>query len=82
MLSAFFASLTAIFAKIGVKDVNTDLATAIRTVVILVLAWSIALFRGGAATNPLYFYLNRMLHHYGIKHAQRIAYYKEAACYQ
>jgi transporter family protein len=47
LLSAFFASLTAIFAKIGVKDVNTDLATAIRTVVILVLAWSIAFFRGG-----------------------------------
>ena len=50
LLSAFFASLTAIFAKIGVKDVNTDLATAIRTVVILVLAWGIAFFRGALAT--------------------------------
>lgn len=50
LLSAFFASLTAIFAKIGVKDVNTDLATAIRTVVILILAWGIAFFRGGLAT--------------------------------
>ena len=50
LLSAFFASLTAIFAKIGVKDVDTDLATAIRTVVILVLAWSIAFFRGGTST--------------------------------
>jgi transporter family protein len=46
LLSAFFASLTAIFAKIGVKDVNSDLATAIRTVVILVVAWGIAMGRG------------------------------------
>ena len=50
LLSAFFASLTAIFAKIGIKGVNTDLATAIRTVVILILAWGIAFFRGGVAT--------------------------------
>ena len=50
LLSAFFAALTAIFAKIGIKGVDTDLATAIRTVVILILAWGIALFRGGAAT--------------------------------
>ena len=50
LLSAFFAALTAIFAKIGIQRVNTDLATAIRTVVILVLAWAIAIFRGGAGT--------------------------------
>jgi transporter family protein len=50
LLSAFFASLTAIFAKVGIKGVNTDLATAIRTVVILILAWGIAYFGGGAAT--------------------------------
>lgn len=50
LLSAFFAALTAIFAKIGIKNVNTDLATAIRTVVILVLAWGIAYFRGGTST--------------------------------
>ena len=50
LLSAFFAALTAIFAKIGIKGVDTDLATAVRTVVILVLAWSIAVFRGGAAS--------------------------------
>jgi len=50
LLSAFFAALTAIFAKIGIKGVDTDLATAIRTVVILLLAWSIAIFRGGAST--------------------------------
>ena len=44
LLSALFAALTAIFAKIGVKDVNSDLATAIRTSVILVLTWGIVLF--------------------------------------
>lgn len=41
LLSALFAALTAVFAKIGIKEVNSDLATAIRTVVILVVAWSI-----------------------------------------
>ena len=41
LLSAFFASLTAIFAKVGIKDVDPDLATAIRTVVILVVAWAL-----------------------------------------
>lgn len=46
VLSAFFASLTAIFAKIGVKDVNSNLATAIRTIVVLVLIWGIVFFRG------------------------------------
>lgn len=46
LLSAAFASLTAIFAKIGVKNMDTDLATAIRTVVILLLAWGLALFKG------------------------------------
>src|SRR5829696_4485761 len=50
ILSALFASLTAIFAKIGVKDVDSDLATAIRTVVILVLAWVIVLFKAGTGT--------------------------------
>jgi len=47
LLSALFAALTAIFAKIGIKGVDTDLATAIRTVVILFLAWGVAFFRGG-----------------------------------
>ncbi|MCL5798411.1 MAG: EamA family transporter [Patescibacteria group bacterium] len=41
LLSAFFAAVTAILAKIGVKDVNSNLATAIRTVVILLFAWGI-----------------------------------------
>ncbi len=46
LLSAFFASLTAIFAKIGVTNVNSNLATAIRTVIILLVAWGIVFFRG------------------------------------
>ena len=50
LFSAFFAALTAIFAKVGIKGVDTDLATAIRTVVILVIAWAIAFVRGGAST--------------------------------
>lgn len=50
LLSAFFAALTAIFAKVGIKNVDTDLATAIRTVVILVVAWAIAFVRGGVGT--------------------------------
>ena len=41
LLSAFFAALTAIFAKVGVSGVNSNLATAIRTVVILFIAWGI-----------------------------------------
>ncbi len=50
LLSAFFAALTAVFAKVGVKDVDSDLATAIRTIVILVVAWSIAFLKGGTST--------------------------------
>ena len=46
LLSALFASLTAIFAKIGVTHVNSNLATAIRTVIILLVAWGIVFFRG------------------------------------
>ena len=49
LFAALFASLTAIFAKIGIKGVDTNLATAIRTVVILILAWAIVFSRGGAA---------------------------------
>ena len=50
LLSAFFAALTAIFAKVGIEGVNTNLATAIRTSVILILAWAVAFFRGGINT--------------------------------
>ena len=43
LLSAFFAGLTAVLAKVGVEGVNSNLATAIRTVVILIFAWAVAL---------------------------------------
>jgi transporter family protein len=46
LLSALFAGLTAVLAKAGVKGIDSNLATAIRTVVVLVFAWSIALCRG------------------------------------
>lgn len=45
-LSAIFAALTAILAKIGIKDVNSNLATAIRTTVILFFTWGIAIAQG------------------------------------
>lgn len=45
LLSAVFAALTAIFAKVGMKGVDSDLATAIRTIIILFLAWGIVFFR-------------------------------------
>ena len=46
LLSAVFAALTAIFAKVGVEHINSDLATFIRTVVILVVLAGILLVRG------------------------------------
>ena len=48
LLSAVFAALVAIFAKIGIKGVDSDLATAIRTVIILILAWAIVLYKGSS----------------------------------
>jgi transporter family protein len=50
LLSALFAALTAIFAKIGIKGVDTDLATALRTVVALVLVWVLVFFKGSQNT--------------------------------
>jgi bacterial/archaeal transporter family protein len=47
LLSALFAALTAVFAKVGVKNIDADLATAIRTVIILFLAWMIVFLKGG-----------------------------------
>jgi transporter family protein len=44
LLSAFFAGVTAVLAKVGVKDVDSNTATAVRTVVIVVFAWSVAFF--------------------------------------
>jgi transporter family protein len=48
LLAAIFASLTAIFSKMGVEDVDSHLAAAIRVSFILVLVWGIVLFTGAA----------------------------------
>ncbi|MFO0732100.1 MAG: EamA family transporter [Nitrospiraceae bacterium] len=53
LLSAFFAALTTIFAKVGVADVTPNLATAIRTIVILIMAWGIVAATGETAGLPL-----------------------------
>lgn len=49
LLSAFFASLVAIFGKIGIKGVDSNLAVAIRTIIIVLFAWGIVLMQGNAA---------------------------------
>ena len=41
ILSSVFAALTSILAKIGIEDVNSNLATAIRTAVVLIMSWGI-----------------------------------------
>lgn len=46
LLSAIFAAFTAILAKIGIKNVDSNLATAIRTVVIVLFAWGIVFYQG------------------------------------
>ncbi len=45
-LSAFFAGITAVLAKIGIKNINSSLATAIRTVVVLIFSWIIVFISG------------------------------------
>ena len=62
LLSAAFAALTAIFAKIGVENINSDLATFIRTIVILVALGAILLTLGefqslGAVSGRTYLFL-------------------------
>jgi transporter family protein len=46
LLSAFFAALTSILAQIGIDNINSNLATAIRTVVVLILSWGIVFIMG------------------------------------
>lgn len=46
LLSAIFAALTSIFAKIGIEGINSNLATAIRTVVVLFMAWGMVFVTG------------------------------------
>ena len=51
LLSAIFAALTAIFAKVGVENINPDLATFIRTIVVLV-SFALLLFATGQFVAP------------------------------
>ncbi|MCF2596075.1 EamA family transporter [Pseudoflavonifractor phocaeensis] len=46
LLSAVFAALTGILAKLGMEGINSNLGTAIRTVVVLVMAWAIVFATG------------------------------------
>ncbi|MCY7336975.1 MAG: EamA family transporter [Chamaesiphon sp.] len=46
LLSAFFAALTTIFAKIGIENIDANLATAVRTFVVVLIAWGIVLAQG------------------------------------
>ncbi|MDR2793445.1 MAG: EamA family transporter [Treponema sp.] len=46
LLSAFFAGLTSILAKIGIGNINSNLATAIRTIVVLIMSWTIVFVTG------------------------------------
>ena len=48
VLSAFFGALVAIFSKIGVRDVESNLAVAFRTVIIVFFAWGIVFVQGNA----------------------------------
>lgn len=53
LLSAIFAALTSILAKVGIDGVNSNLATAIRTVVVLAMAWGMVFLtnaQGGIAS--------------------------------
>ena len=44
--SAVFAALTSIFAKIGIENINSNIATAIRTLVVLIMAWIMVFLTG------------------------------------
>ena len=46
LLSALFAALTAVLAKVGIKGISGNVATAVRTGIVLLLAWGIVLFSG------------------------------------
>jgi bacterial/archaeal transporter family protein len=51
LLSAVFAALTAIFAKVGVEDIHPDLATFLRTIIVLI-SFALILFATGQLRNP------------------------------
>ena len=46
LLSAVFAALTSILVKIGIEGVNSNLATAIRTVVVVIMSWGMVFLTG------------------------------------
>lgn len=50
LLSAFFAAVTSVLAKIGIDGVNSNTATAIRTTVVVVAAWAMVFLTGGLNT--------------------------------
>lgn len=52
LLSAFFAGLTSILAKCGIRKTDSDVATALRTTVVLILSWIMVLIVGSAETIP------------------------------
>ena len=61
LLSAIFAALTSILAKVGIDGVNSNLATAIRTVVVVVMAWGMVFLtnaQGGMAEHCCIEYRN------------------------
>ncbi|MEG1650173.1 MAG: multidrug DMT transporter permease, partial [Oscillospiraceae bacterium] len=50
LLSALFSGLTAVLAKVGIKNTDSHLATALRTVVVLVFAWLMVFVVGSQST--------------------------------
>lgn len=46
ILSSIFAALTSILAKVGIEGVNSNLATALRTIVVLIMAWAMVFITG------------------------------------
>ena len=50
VLSAFFAGLTSILAKCGIRKTDSDVATALRTIVVLAFSWIMVLVVGSAGT--------------------------------
>ena len=52
LLSAVFAALTSILAKVGIDGVNSNLATAVRTVVVVLMAWGMVFLTCLLYTSP------------------------------
>ena len=52
LLSSVFAALTSILAKLGIEGVNSNLATAVRTVVVVIMAWVVVFMTGAQGGLP------------------------------